>query len=124
MYKKCLPTYIQNMMKQVKKLTSVGSKSSTIKVSNDYAFLLSEIEIFGSTTYSYAGEGKQYQYFKNATANRYKKPYFNSNFVSGRYWERSPYSSSTSKFCHVDLGGESYYNGVSYTLGVAPCLCF
>lgn len=122
-YKKCLPTYIQNMMKQVKKLTSVGSQSSTIKVSNDYAFLPSEIEIYGSTTYSYAGEGKQYQYFKNATANRYKKPYFSSNFASGRYWERSPYSNSNNSFCHVDMSGRSYYSGVSNTFGFAPCLC-
>lgn len=122
-YKKCLPTYIQNMMKQVKKLTSVGSRSSTIKTSNDYAFLPSEIEIFGSIKYSFAGEGEQYQYFKNATANRYKKPYFSSNFVSGRYWERSPYSNSEKKFCHVDMSGESYYSDVSYTLGFALCLC-
>jgi hypothetical protein len=122
-YKKCLPTYIQNMMKQVKKLASVGSRSSTIKVSNDYAFLPSEIEVFGSIKCSFAGEGEQYQYFKNATANRYKKPYFSSNFVSGRYWERSPYSSSGNKFCHVDMDGESYYGDVSYALGVAPCLC-
>ena len=122
-YKKCLPTYIQNMMKQVKKLTSVGSRSSTIKVSNDYAFLPSEIEIFGSTTYSYAGEGKQYQYFKNAIANRYKKPRFDDSHVSGHYWERSPYSGSESKFCHVNISGNSYYNGVSYYLGIAPCLC-
>lgn len=122
-YKKCLPTYIQNMMKQVKKLASVGSRSSTIKVSNDYAFLPSEIEVFGSIKYSFAGEGEQYQYFKNATANRYKKPYFSSNFVSGRYWERSPYSSSGNKFCHVDMDGESYYSDASYALGVAPCLC-
>lgn len=122
-YKKCLPTYIQNMMKQVKKLTSVGSRSSTIKVSNDYAFLLSEIEIFGSTTYSYAGEGKQYQYFKNAIANRYKKPRFDDSHVSGQYWERSPYSGSESKFCHVNISGNSYYNGVSYYLGITLCLC-
>ena len=122
-YKKCLPTYIQNMMKQVKKLASVGSRSSTIKVSNDYAFLLSEIEIFGSTAYSYAGEGKQYQYFKNAIANRYKKPRYDDSHVSGHYWERSPYSGSESKFCHVNISGNSYYNGVSYYLGIAPCLC-
>lgn len=122
-YKKCLPTYIQNMMKQVKKLTSAGSRSSTIKISNDYAFLLSEIEIFGSTTYSYAGEGNQYQYFKNATANRYKKPRSNSNHVSGYYWGRSPYSSSVNKFCHVNVSGNSYYGDVSNTYGVAPCLC-
>ena len=122
-YKKCLPTYIQNMMKQVKKLTSAGSRSSTIKISNDYAFLLSEIEIFGSTTYSYAGEGKQYQYFKNATANRYKKPRFDDSLVSGHYWERSPYFGSESKFCHVDVSGNSHYNGVSNSYGIVPCLC-
>lgn len=122
-YKKCLPTYIQNMMKQVKKLTSVGSKSSTIKASNDYAFLLSEIEIFGSTTYSYAGEGKQYQYFKNATANIYKKPRSSSSHVSGYYWERSPYSNSGNSFCHVSLSGNSYYSSASYTRGIVPCLC-
>lgn len=122
-YKKCLPTYIQNMMKQVKKLTSVGSKSSTIKASNDYAFLLSEIEIFGSTTYSYAGEGKQYQYFKNATANIYKKPRSSSSHVSGYYWERSPYSNSGNGFCHVSLSGNSYYSNASYTRGIVPCLC-
>lgn len=122
-YKKCLPTYIQNMMKQVKKLTSAGSRSSTIKISNDYAFLLSEIEIFGSTTYSYAGEGNQYQYFKNATANRYKKPRSDSDHVSGYYWGRSPYSSSGNKFCHVNVNGNSYYGDVSNTYGIAPCLC-
>lgn len=122
-YKKCLPAYIQNMMKQVKKLTSVGSKSSTIKVSNDYAFLLSEIEIFGSTTYSYAGEGKQYQYFKNATANRYKKPRYSSAYVSGQYWTRSPYSSGSDSFCGVGRGGSANADSASNTGGIDPCLC-
>ena len=122
-YKGCLPTYIQDMMKQVKKLTSAGSQSSTIKTSNDYAFLPSEIEIFGSTTYSFAGEGKQYQYFKNATANRYKKPRHSRNYVSGYYWTRSPYSSGSNSFCRVYADGDAYTNSASYTLGIAPCLC-
>lgn len=122
-YKKCLPTYIQNMMKQVKKLTSAGSRSSTIKTSNDYAFLLSEFEIFGSAAYSYAGEGKQYQYFKNATANRYKKPRFDDSLVSGHYWERSPYFGSESRFCHVGVSGNSHYNDASNSYGIVPCLC-
>lgn len=122
-YKKCLPTYIQNMMKQVKKLTSAGSRSSTIKASNDYAFLLSEIEIFGNAAYSYSGEGKQYQYFKNATANRYKKPRFDDSLVSGHYWERSPYFGSESRFCHVDVSGNSHYNDASNSYGIVPCLC-
>lgn len=122
-YKKCLPTYIQNMMKQVEKLTSAGSRSSTIKISNDYAFLLSEIEIFGSTTYSYAGEGKQYQYFKNATANRYKKPRYSSAYVSGQYWTRSPYSSDSDSFCGVGRGGGANADSASNTGGIVPCLC-
>ena len=122
-YKKCLPTYIQNMMKQVEKLTSAGSRSSTIKISNDYAFLLSEIEIFGSVTYSYAGEGKQYQYFKNATANRYKKPRYSSTYVSGQYWTRSPYSSGSDSFCGVGRGGGANADSASNTGGIAPCLC-
>lgn len=122
-YKKCLPTYIQNMMKQVEKLTSAGSRSSTIKISNDYAFLLSEIEIFGSATYSYAGEGKQYQYFKNATANRYKKPRYSSAYVSGQYWTRSPYSSDSDSFCGVGRGGGANADSASNTGGIVPCLC-
>lgn len=121
-YKQCLPTYVQNMMKQVKKLTSVGNQSSTIKASNDYAFLPSEIEIFGSTTYSFAGEGKQYQYFKNATANRYKKPSYNSSYVSGYYWTRSSYSNTSGSFCLVDRGGSVGPGSASNTRGVVPCL--
>lgn len=115
-YKKCLPTYIQNMMKQVKKKTSGGS-------SNDYAFLPSEIEIFGSATYSFAGEGKQYQYFKNATANRYKKPRHGSDYVSGYYWERSPFSSGSNSFCRVNVDGSAGTGDASDTFGVVPCLC-
>lgn len=122
-YKKCLPTYIQNMMKQVRKLTSEGSQSNTIKTSNDYAFLPSEIEIFGSVTYSYAGEGKQYQYFKNATANRYKKPRYSSTYVSGQYWTRSPYSSDSDSFCGVGRGGGANADSASNTGGIDPCLC-
>lgn len=123
-YKECLPTYIQNIMKQVKKLTSAGSKSSEIKVSSDYAFLPSEIEVFGSATYSFIGEGEQYQYFKNATANRYKKPRYNNSYVSGYYWERSPRSSISGYFCYVDRSGGADYNIAYNTFGVAPCLCF
>ena len=121
-YKECLPDYIQNMMKQVKKLTSVGASSSTIKTSNDYAFLPSEIEIFGSTAYSFAGEGTQYQYFKTV-ANRYKKPRYNSSSTSGICWERSPYSSNSSGFCGLRISGNAGWDDAFATCGIAPCLC-
>lgn len=123
-YKKCLPAYVQSMMKQVKKLTSVGGQSSTIKTSNDYAFLLSEIEIFGNIPYSFGGEGIQYQYFKNATANRYKSPRTSNSYASGIWWERSPCRSANESFCVVDAAGNTNIADASQERSLAPCLCF
>lgn len=123
-YKKCLPAYVQSMMKQVKKLTSVGGQSSTIKTSNDYAFLLSEIEIFGNISYSFGGEGTQYQYFKNATANRYKSPRTSNSYASGIWWERSPCRSANESFCVVNAAGNTNIADASQERSLAPCLCF
>ena len=125
-YKKCLPAYVQSMMKQVKKLTFVGGQSSTIKISNDYVFLLSEIEIFGGITYSFKGEGKQYQYFKNATANRYKKPRYGygGSYVSGMWFERSPRRDDDSSFCLVNADGDMSIAIAGSERGLVPCLCF
>ena len=120
-YRKCLPIYIRNIMKQVKKLTSVGNTNNMIKTSNDYAFLPSEIEVFGGTIYSFSGEGHQYQYFKNATANSYKKPRCDSDCASGYWWERSPYSNNSLTFCFVNGDGSADANYADNTYGVAPC---
>lgn len=122
-YKGCLPPYIQNMMKPVKKLTLAGGRSDVIKISNDYAFLLSEIEIFGSATYSFSGEGKQYQYFKNATANRNKYPRYTNAHASGYYWTRSPRFNSDTFFCIVYINGGTNTDNASSIIGIVPCLC-
>lgn len=123
-YKKCLPAYVQSMMKQVKKLTSGGGQSSTIKTSNDYAFLLSEIEIFGNIPYSFGGEGVQYQYFKNATANRYKSPRTSDFYASGIWWSRSPCRSANESFCTVNEAGNVSIADAGQERSLAPCLCF
>ena len=114
------------MGKTVNKKVSVGNNQSTIETVQDKIFLAAEIEIFGSTTYSFAGEGTQYQYYKNATANRYKMPKWTSSHVSNTYWERSPSSGNTSAFCGVDAGGiESSFSAfiANGARGVAPNLC-
>ena len=118
-----LPTAWQSMIKTVNKKVSVGNNSSTIETVQDKIFLAAEIEIFGSTTYSFAGEGAQYQYYKNATANRYKMPKWTSSYVSHIYWERSPYSGNTYRFCNVNNSGSADYYNANYSCGVAPCLC-
>lgn len=122
-YFSALPSAWQSMVKTVNKKVSVGNNQSTIETVQDKIFLAAEIEIFGSTTYSFAGEGTQYTYYKNATANRYKMPKWISSFVSHIYWERSPSSGNTTFFCAVDVSGTAVYGGASYAQGVAPCLC-
>ena len=114
-----MPTEVQNGIREVNKLTSAGSQSSTINTTADKLFLLSEIEIFGSVSYSKSGEGTQYDYYK-AGNSKVKK--FN---VSAYYWwERSPYGSDSAHFCYVNSYGYADYYDASNASGVAFGFCF
>ena len=115
-----MPTEVQNGIREVNKLTSAGSQSATINTTADKLFLLSEIEIFGSVSYSKSGEGTQYDYYK-AGNSRVKK--FNGSAIS--WWERSPHGSTSTPFCCVYInGGTATYGYASNALGVAFCFCF
>lgn len=118
-----LPSYFKSLVKPVDKLTSAGNQSSIINTDSDYCFLLSEIEIFSNISYSKAGEGSQYAWFANATANRYKLPKWNSNSVSDFWWERSPYGSSSRNFCYVSFNGNANISYASSAIGLAPACC-
>lgn len=122
-YFAALPSAWQSIVKTVNKKVSVGNNSSTIETVQDKIFLAAEIEIFGSTTYSVSGEGTQYQYYKNATANRYKMPKWGTSSASHIYWERSPYSGYATAFCIVYDSGSADSDSASNARGVAPCLC-
>lgn len=114
-----MPTEVQNGIREVSKKASVGGASSTIETVSDKLFLLSEVEIFGSTSYSAAGEGTQYDYYK-AGNSKVKK--FNGS--AGSWWERSPNASDSTRFCLVFSDGYAYYGGASYARGVAFGFCF
>ena len=122
-YFSALPSVWQSMVKTVNKKTSVGNNQSTIETVQDKIFLAAEIEIFGSTTHSVPGEGTQYKYYKNATANRYKMPKWNSSSVSHLYWERSPRSGNGLQFCLVDQTSKASSGDTNYPYGIAPSLC-
>ena len=117
-YFSALPSALQTIVKAVNKLTSAGSQSTTINTTNDKVFLPSEIEIFGSTTYSVSGEGTQYSYYKTSS-NRIKQV----NGSNSYWWERSPHSGSSTSFCRVYSDGSASYNYAGDTYGLAPCLC-
>lgn len=114
-----MPAEVKAAIREVQKKTSAGSQSSSIQTTNDKLFLLSEIEIFGSTTYSFAGEGKQYDYYK-AGNSKVK----NLNGSAYFWWERSPFSSNSTSFCFVDSSGAAAATGASSSRGVAFGFCF
>lgn len=114
-----MPAEVKAAIRDVQKKSSAGNQSSSIQTTNDKLFLLSEIEIFGSTTYSFAGEGKQYDYYK-AGNSKVK----NLSGSAHTWWERSPYSSNSTYFCSVNSGGSAIASTASYSYGVAFGFCF
>ena len=115
-----MPTEVQNGIREVNKLTSAGSESSTIKTTADKLFLLSEIEIFGSIKYSKSGEGSQYAYY-SAGNSKVKKLSGGGVIV---WWDRSPYGVTSTRFCNVDGDGLTDYYAASGERGVAFAFCF
>lgn len=117
--KALLPAEVQAGIRPVNKLTSAGNRSSSIVTTNDDLFLLSEIEIFGSTTYSASGEGTQYAYYQ---AGNSKVKNWNGSVY--RWWDRSPDSSSSTDFCLVHRDGTADNNGAGNSRGVPFAFCF
>ena len=114
-----MPTEVQNGIREVSKKASVGGASSTIETVSDKLFLLSEVEIFGSTSYSAAGEGTQYDYYKAGNSKAKKQ-----NGSAAYWWERSPYASNSTRFCLVNSSGDADYDFASFAAGVAFGFCF
>lgn len=114
-----MPTEVQNGIREVNKLTSTGGISATINTTADKLFLLSEIEIFGSVSYSKSGEGTQYDYYK--VGNRKVK---NRNGSAYAWWGRSPRNNNSAYFCYVNSSGNTLYNSASSAGGVAFGFCF
>ena len=109
---------LRSVIKPVNKLVSVGNKNSTIETVSDKLFLLSEVEIFGSTTWSFAGEGSQYDWYK-AGNTKVKKV----NGSASYWWERSPCSGHTNGFCVVDSDGNANSDAASRSFGVSFGFC-
>lgn len=110
-----MPSEVQSGIKGVNKLASAGDTSSTITTTSDKLFLLSEIEVFGKTTWSATGEGSQYDYYKAGNSKVKNK--------SG-WWLRSPAISNNNSFCFVNSDGTPASGMSKYSYGVAFAFCF
>lgn len=91
---------LRGVLRTVSKLTSAGDNSSTILTSADQLFPLSEIEVFGTTARSFAGEGERYAYYiaGNSTIRRRAS-------TAVVWWLRSPSSGDSSSFAAVTTSG-------------------
>ena len=118
---KQLPSDLQAVLKSVNKKTSKGSASSTINTNAMKLFLFSEIEIFGTTTYSAPGEGAQYPYF--ATAGNRIKRLANGTGSANWWWERSPFASYSVSFCFVGSVGNADGDYADSSYGVCFGFC-
>ena len=114
-----LPAALKNALKSVNKLSGTGGGSTSgTQTTHDKLFLLSEVEIFGTTTYSVPGEGTQYAYYK-AGNSKVKK-------VNGSvyyWWERSPFSGDTDGCCCVGGNGGANSGSASFSYGVSFGFC-
>lgn len=117
-----MPYGVQVGIKQVDKKTSIGDATSTIKVSSDKLFLLSEIEVFGAPVNSYSGEGEWYEYYQNGTsvANTQKT----RNGAGNNWWTRSPTNGYYDSFINVQTNGSARSNYAAGATGVAFAFCF
>ena len=114
-----MPTEVQSGIHEVNKLTSAGNRSTTINTTADKLFLLSEIEIFGSTIFSVSGEGMQYAYYK---AGNSKTKHKEGNAYP--WWERSPNRQDAISFCLISDSGGATYNPAAGSYGVSFAFCF
>lgn len=113
-----MPTEVQSGIREVNKRTMLSS-SIRPKTTADKLFLLSEIEIFGSVTHSYKGEGTQYDYYKAGNSKVKRR-----NGSDDGWWERSPKNSDSEKFCLVGLNGIADADFASEEGSVAFAFCF
>ena len=116
-----LPAELKDAIKTVNKKTASGGGSSAIRTDPMYLWLFSEIEVFGKTTYSFAGEGTQYPYF--ATAAERIKRLSNGAGAASYWWERSPYTGGSGGFCYVTTSGAAYNNYAKFSIGVCFGFC-
>lgn len=114
-----MPKAVRNGIREVSKKASAGSKSSTIETVSDKLFLLSEVEIFGLTTYAAEGEGSKYQYYRSGGSTIKKQ-----NGSASVWWERSPCATNTSFFSQVSKNGSADLGVAGGAHSISFAFCF
>lgn len=125
-FENVIPVELRSNLKTVTKYTDnrgVSSSAETnVTATEEKFFILSEYEVFGTTTYANTYEAnKQAQYKYYSAGNDKKKYQHNKTGTAAYWWLRSPRRDTSTNFARVDDGGKTGYgSGCHYSLGFAP----
>ena len=123
----CLPADLRAVVKDTTKWTSAGNRSSSVVSTTDKIFLLSEYEIFGTTSASTDNEKNyqaRYKWYRLDNTNQRRIKYQRNSLTNAqRWWERSPSQYDSACFCDIHDDGDGSYYDAKYSCGFAPCLC-
>lgn len=123
-----IPAALRAVLKSVTKYTNNtgnSSAASAVTATTDYFFLLSEYEVFGSTTYANSNEASKQAQYSYYSAGNSKVKYNNSATSTAVYWWlRSPYAGSSTNFVSVrSADGAVSFDNALYSRGFAPGFC-
>ena len=122
-----IPAALRAVLKSVTKYTNNtgnSSAASAVTATTDYFSLLSEYEVFGSTTYANSNESsKQAQYSYYSAGNSKVKYNHSATSTAVYWWLRSPRASSSTNFVFVLTDGTVGSFDAYYSYGFAPGFC-
>ncbi len=122
-----IPAALRAVLKSVTKYTNNTGQStaaSAVTATTDYFFLLSEYEVFGSTTYANSSEAsKQAQYSYYSAGNSKIKYKHSATSTAVNWWLRSPNAGTSRVFVSVGTGGTVSGGNANYSFGFAPGFC-
>ena len=125
-----LPAELRAVLKSVTKYTDntdgTSGSSSAVTATTDYAFLLSEYEVYGSQAYANSyEENKQAQYAYYSAGNSKVRYKHTATDTAARWRLRSPACAGniTGGFCSVNTDGTANWYAADSSYGVSPGLC-
>ena len=122
-----IPAALRAVLKSVTKYTNntgASSAASAVTATTDYFFLLSEYEVFGSTTYANSNEAsKQEQYSYYSAGNSKVKYNHSATSTAVSWWLRSPCASYSTRFVLVSTVGTVAVTDAVFSIGFAPGFC-
>ena len=123
-----IPAALRAALKPVTKYTDNtgggSSAASNVTATTDYFFPLSELEVFGSISYSNPNEkSKQVQYAYYSAGNSKIKYKHDGTSIAVMWWLRSSSVSDRYNFVMVYTDGAVTSNNAGYSYGFAPGFC-